>query len=284
MANITRIVRALYCEPWLIQPEMHARLCDIARDHMTGEAHGDGGRALEFAYGDKMQRASQREKVNIIQGVAVVEVDGVIGRKFSSFINSSGVVSVDVLAEVVKETAVREDVKAILLDIDSPGGTVAGTPEAYREISEAAKTKPVVVWTGGMLASAAYWIAVGADAIFADESADVGSIGVYLSLLDCSRQFEAQGIDVELFKTGKYKAMGLPGTSLTDEQRELLQEGVDEIYAKFTSAVTSNRRVDETAMEGQTFSGDRAVEVGLIDGIMSFDAALAYAASLQRKT
>ena len=275
MANLTRVLRALYCEPWLIRPEMHRRLCEIAKAHATGEAHGSDGIVAQFD--DEVKKDGIGDVQNV-SGIAVLNIGGVIGRKFSRFLNSSGVTSVDVMQRIIGEAVEDDSIDAIVLDVDSPGGTVTGVPEAAITIEEAAAVKPVIAYTGGMMASAAYWISASADAIIAAPSADVGSIGVYTAFLDRSRQFEKEGIDVELFKQGRFKAMGMPGIPLTEEQRELIQEGVDEIADWFKGFVRQSRPgVSADAMEGQTFLGKNAVSVGLIDALGSLDDAIEYA-------
>jgi signal peptide peptidase SppA len=273
-SNLTRVLRALYCEPWLIRPEMHQRLCEIARAHANGEAHEDGGIVASFT--DDMKK--QGQDVRIVDGVAVVNVGGVIGRRFSSFLNSSGVTSIDVLGGVIRNAVDDVMVDAIVLDVDSPGGTVTGVPEAAEIVERAATEKPVIAYASGMMASAAYWISAGADAIFASPSADVGSIGVYTVYTDVSRMYEDAGIDVELFKQGKFKAAGVPGIPLTDEQKELIQDGVNNIAEWFKGYVAESRPgVALEAMEGQTYLGKDALEVGLIDGTSTLDEAIEYA-------
>ncbi len=300
MANLTRIMTALYCQPWLITATMHQRLCEIARDHLTGQAHGVNGRASEehkrehgpvagksaseplewweIEYDTMYGKERRPNGVSFSDGVAVFDVGGVIGRKFSSFLNSSGVTSVDVLSRMVSDAAADDRVSALVLDIDSPGGTVTGVPETANAIARAAARKPVIAYTGGLMASAAYWIGVTADAIFAEPSAEVGSIGVYSAFLDESRAFEMEGLKTELFKTGKYKGMGIPGLPLTDDQRALIQAEVDTVFGWFKGAVRANRgQVSDDLMQGQTLFGEDAKAANLIDRIGTLDEAIAYA-------
>jgi signal peptide peptidase SppA len=290
MANLARIMTALYCQPWLITAAMHYRLCEIARDHMTGAAHDTGGRAGEtqkrehgpvVASGPREWWQDDDDKPNGVEfrdGVAVFDVGGVIGRKFSGMLNSSGVTSIDVLSRMVKAAAADDRITAIVLDIDSPGGTVAGVPEMAQTVRDAAAVKPVVAYTGGLMASAAYWLGVGADAIFAGPSAEIGSIGVYSAFLDQSRAYEIEGYRTELFKTGKYKGMGIPGLPLTDDQRALIQADVDTVFGWFKAAVRANRgNVSDDVMQGQTLFGEDARAANLIDRIGTLDEAIAYA-------
>lgn len=297
MANLTRILTALYCQPWLLPAGMHRRLCDIAQAHAAGTAH-DGGiadHAHDRAHGPRAgepgaewwqierytydgAKVLENNGVDFADGVAVFDVGGVIGRRFSSFLNSSGVTSVDVLTRMLRAAAADERVTAAVLDIDSPGGAVTGTPEAAAAVADLARTKPVVAYTGGLMASAAYWIAAPADAIYAEPSAEAGSIGVYSALLDVSRAFEMAGLKTELFKSGKYKAMGIEGIPLTDEQRALIQADVDKIGAWFRGDVRRFRgRISDETTQGQTLMADDALAAGLIDRIGTLDDAIAAA-------
>jgi signal peptide peptidase SppA len=278
MTKLVRVLGALYCEPWLIQPQMHETLCQIAWAHVDGSAHDLNGIAVQFKNAKQADAEAPQDNTTMFGRVAVLDVEGVIGRRFSSCLNSSGVVSIDVLERLVTEAATDNAVDAVVLNIDSPGGTVTGVPEAAEAIAQLTAAKPVVAYTGGMMASAAYWISAPADAIFASSSANVGSIGVYTALLDVTRAMEMAGYKTELFKAGKYKAMGLRGVSLTEEQRQYIQKEVDEIADEFKAHVLQNRAaIPAEAMEGQTFMGRNALEVGLVDEIGSINDAIAFA-------
>jgi ClpP class serine protease len=125
------------------------------------------------------------------------------------------------------------------------------------------------------MASAAYWIASQADAIYAAPSAKVGSIGVIIPFLDRSGEMAKKGLKMEIFASGKFKGVGMPGTSLTDEQRELIQGDVQEIFEDFKSAVLSRgRNIPADAMEGQTFSARTAQKYGLANIAKSKEALL----------
>ena len=171
----------------------------------------------------------------------------------------------------------RKDVHAVFLDVDSPGGTVNGTPELAALVAAVSKAKYTYAFTDGQMCSAAYWIASQADAIYATPSARVGSIGVLLPMLDDTKAFAQAGLKVELFAAGKYKSVGVPGVSLTDEQRVWLQADVDEIYADFKTAVLARgRKIPPEAMEGQCLSSRRAQYNSLISGVVD-DRAEAFA-------
>lgn len=197
--------------------------------------------------------------------MATVSISGPIIRKPDIFARVlMGATDSEEIGAAIQEAASRPDIKAVFLDIDSPGGTVAGTPELAAAVSAIDKKKPVYAFSSGLMASAAYWIASQARAIYATPSAQVGSIGVVQAVIDHSAAIEKAGIKVEVFSVGRYKAMGAPGTPLTDEQRELISSNLAEIAGEFHTAVLARgRAIPPDAMEGQTFSGRQAQRYNL---------------------
>jgi len=174
------------------------------------------------------------------------------------------------IERMIHAVAADDTVEGVLLDIDSPGGFVNGTPELGDLVARLAKIKPVVSHTSGMAASAAYWIAAQAPTVIASRSAIVGSIGVYAALYDLAAYYAEMGVKVEVFtnKEATFKAAGLPGTSLSDEQRAHFQARVQRDFTEFKAAVNGPRpQVGPEAMRGQTFNGIEAKKLGLVDGV-----------------
>jgi len=202
-------------------------------------------------------------------GVAIIPVHGVIGHKVGAVAKMLGAVdALDVMA-AIELAADDDEVDTIILDIDSPGGTVAGVPELAETVEavQASGTKKIYAYTDSQMASAAYWLAAGANGIFAAPSADVGSIGVYLPVVDTSAALKEQGVSVEIFKSGKYKAAGFPGVALDEEVRKHLQAEVMETFNEFAGYVRFFRpELSYDSLQGQTFTGRRAAEIGMIDG------------------
>lgn len=178
-----------------------------------------------------------------------------------------GATDTEEVRNAVDLAAGDRSVGAILLDIDSPGGSINGTPELAAAVRNAAARKPVYAFSAGMMCSAAYWVGSQADVLYAAPSARVGSIGVLLPVVDRSEAFEKAGVKVEVFAAGKFKGAGVPGTSLTDDQRAWLQQGVEETWAQFKDAVRSRRQVADGAMEGQHFAASSAFGHGLLSGL-----------------
>lgn len=183
--------------------------------------------------------------------------------------------STQAFAEQVRRAADDDRVGAIVLDVDSPGGFVYGTEEAAAAVFEARNKKPVVAVANSMAASAAYWIASQASALYGAPGSDVGSIGVYSVHMDYSRALDAEGVTVELISAGERKVEGNPYRPLTDEGRANMQIEVNESYREFLQAVARGRgeQVQTVAGgswgQGASVNAKRAAGVGMIDGVMT---------------
>ena len=277
--KLTRILNELYCRPWLITPTMHGQICSIVKAHVDGTAHAEDGIAEMF-------KAEEAEDIlQFHQDVAVVDIQGVIGRKVSGIENSSGVTDVNNIADAMQFAAEDSSTSGIVMRMDTPGGTVTGVPELAMLIKEIAEEKPVVALVDGMAASAGYWIASQAHGIVTSASSVVGSVGVYMALLDSSKALEMQGGKMEVIKSGKYKGIGIQGTSLTDDQRALLQGEVEQIHEMFKGAVRLGRgNISDDLMQGQDFMGADAVKLGLADTLGNMDEAIALIHLIQEKS
>ncbi len=197
--------------------------------------------------------------------VAIVNIEGVLGPK-------DGMVRTDKLVDVLGQIHGDGTIKRVLLNIDSPGGSAALIDEAHAAVVELAQTKQVVAQISGVGASAAYYIASGADQIFASTKTDmVGSIGTRLLLYDFSKAFANFGVEAVTIDTGPHKSAGAFGSEITEEQRDHLQSLVDTIQEDFTMAVSNGRGLAgerlEAVTDGRIFLASDAQSMGLIDGI-----------------
>ncbi len=211
------------------------------------------------------QSAPSSPLLNVEDGIGTVSIDGPILRKPDVFDRVLlGATDSEEIGAALREAGQRDDIKAVFLDIDSPGGTVAGTPELAATVASINERKPVYAFSSGLMCSAAYWIASQARAIYATPSARVGSIGVVQAVIDDTAALDARGLKVEVFAVGKYKAMGAPGTPLTDDQRDLIRSNLAETAGEFHAAVLARgRSIPPEAMEGQTFSARQAQRFNL---------------------
>jgi signal peptide peptidase SppA len=275
--RFAQLTKEIFCKPCLITPQMHAEISRIFLAHVTGAAHEEGGVAGQagklFAAGRSSGRLPEG-LLEIVGDIAVLNISGPITQRISGFMKEMcGMTDLDDMTRAFKDAEASPRISGILLNIDSPGGSVTGVPEFGNLVANC--RKPVVAFTDSMCDSAAYWIAAGAKEIVATESASVGCIGVYMAHLDRTRQMEMNGLEVELFKTGTFKGMGYPGTSLTEEHRALLQAEVDGIHQWFTGHVLEHREISgEDTFEGQDFTGRDALKRGLIDMVGTIDDAM----------
>ena len=215
-------------------------------------------------------------------GVAVIRIVGAMTKGYSKFGGTSTVQTRRALRQAVADEAVG----SILLAIDSPGGQVAGVQELADEVLRTRQVKPVAGYVEDLGASAAYWPASQAQRITANRVAEVGSIGVFAVLEDVSGLAEREGIKVRVVSTGPYKGLGVPGTPVTAEMVDMVQARVNEIGGFFFEAVQTGRKLSATRLaqvtDGRTWLAADAQKLGLIDGIESFEEAVAGAARMRR--
>lgn len=234
----------------------------------------------------KQLKEKLRPQATVQDGVAVIQMYGPMFHRPDAWELLMGAEDSDYLLTLVRSTAARDDVSAIVLDIDSPGGMALGTPELADAVSEADAKKPVVAFTSGLMASAAYWVGSQARAIIASRSAQVGSIGVYIAYLDLAGYYAQLGAKMEVITNseGTLKGIGIPGTSLSDAHRAHLRDRAQANFDEFRATVQARRpAVTADAMKGQTFSGAKARQSALIDDVGSLSDALALARWHARK-
>jgi protease-4 len=220
-------------------------------------------------------QARGKTQASMVGNVAVIDLTGKLMKQAASM--GGGTSTVQARRDI-RAAANDDNVSAILLRIDSPGGTAAGTQELAQEIAAAGKGKPVWAYVDDMAASAAYWAASQADRIIANATAIVGSIGTYGVVQDLSGAAAMQGVKVHVIRAGAHKGAGTPGTEITAEQLQDMQRIVDGLNAHFLSGVQAGRgnkiaNLEEIA-DGRAWLAADAKQMGLIDEIGSFDIAL----------
>ncbi len=184
----------------------------------------------------------------------------------------------------IKEYNRRKDVKAIVLRIDSPGGTVVAAQEIYGEIRKVREQKVVVASMGTVAASGGYYVASAAEEIVANPGTLTGSIGVISEYANFRKLMEKLGLKSEVLKSGRYKDIGNPTREMTDDERALLQTLLDDIHGQFIRDVAEGRgkTVEEVRRwaDGRIFTGRQAQELGLVDRLGNFQDALDRAAEM----
>jgi protease-4 len=268
-----RLFTKLFCRPVLLETRTRVGY----EDALISLLHGESLDGRQFAFqrdARKESNSSRQERADSLLEIrgntALVHIDGTIDKNLSAFevecFDATDLKDVD---QALAQIAASSRIENCMLVINSPGGSVTGVPETAARIAALAKDKNVFAYTEGMMCSAAYWLAAAADQIFATPSADTGSIGVYMALLNRSEAMKKMGVSVELIKDGDLKAAGAPFKPLSEEERAHFQEQVSHIGTLFRSAVNAKRPgVTHETMQGQSFFGAQGLESGLVDALV----------------
>jgi protease IV len=206
------------------------------------------------------------------QKIAVVELKGEI-------------TSAENIVRQIKKYREQRGVKAILLRIDSPGGGVVPSQEMYEEVRKTRDGgKPVVISMGSLAASGGYYVACGGSRIVANRGTLTGSIGVVSQFLQLKDLLGKVGVDLKTIKSGKLKDAGSSTRKMTEADEKYFQGLIDEVYGQFTSVVESERNLSHAEVlaiaDGRVFTGERAVEIGLVDTIGTYEDAISITAGL----
>lgn len=267
--NYPHIYHKVFNEPWLIEPTAHRAICQTLLNHghspVAGVGNGDSRQPEEY----KDYLTGRMEKIEYYQTlgeIARIPIYGIIGKHLSLVESLCGGCDLAFFQKGLEQALAADSVKKIVIDINSPGGTVTGVPEFAAMIRRAREVKPLVAYTETLMCSAAMWIGSQAEMVVATQSARVGSIGVYRTWLDDSAANEMDGIKRELFEAGKHKAAGL--RPITPEERVMFQAEVDRIHEEFKSEVRRFRQVPDEACEGLVYYGEEAQKMGLVDAFV----------------
>lgn len=208
------------------------------------------------------------------QVVGIIDISGTImaGSTQGLFGEEMGA---DRIMMQLREAAEDPSVKAVVIRLNSPGGTVAATQEITTEVVRLKKSgKKVVASMGDVAASGAYWIAANADIIVANPATVTGSIGVRMDMTDLRGLYEKLGVDSRTIKSGPYKDMGSANREMTPEEKKIFQAMVDDMYAQFVDNVSTGRKMNlqevKKLADGRVFTGRQAKELGLVDELGNF--------------
>jgi signal peptide peptidase SppA len=205
-------------------------------------------------------------------GVAIIPIKGMMTKYGSSLGNATSTIAT---RRAIRAAVRDQGVNSIVLHIDSPGGTVSGNNELAQEVSSANKIKPVTAYIEDLGASAAYWVASQAGKIYANPTAEVGSIGTYMRVNDMSGMAAQEGVKVHVIRAGKFKGAGTPGTEITSEHLQEWQRNVDQLNEFFINAVSVGRSMQVSQVkdlaDGRVHIASDAKTLGLIDDVKSFD-------------
>jgi len=201
--------------------------------------------------------------------IAVIPLNGTIVGASQQGLLTSGGITPSLVRNYLRKAQADAFVKAVVLRIESPGGSAAASQEIANEIRRFKEEsgKPVVVSMGGVAASGGYYISVYADRIVANPATLTGSIGVISELIYIEGLLEKLGLEMEIIKAGEHKDMGI--RPLTDEERQIMQAITDDLYEQFVSAVAEGRNLSPATVRnlatGQLYTGGQALKLGLVD-------------------
>lgn len=213
-------------------------------------------------------------------GIATIPVCGPLTKNGLCFCGIQLSTGMRQIGLALRTAAADPAVRAILLDVDSPGGTVDGVEELAETVNAVNAVKPVYAFADGLMASGGYWLACCAREIAAPATAFVGSIGVILMQRDMSKALDDMGVKYNIITAGHYKAAGNSAEPLSDEMRAYLQSGIDAVYELFLQAVATGRGCSREAAlamaDGRMFLAEEARRAGLIDRVCSKESFIHY--------
>ena len=268
-----RIRKLLTNTPWAIMPEYLEVMIEVVA--MRADGVTLTAEEIKARIGDQPRLAPPSRGA-----VAVLPLLGVLSQRMNMFTEISAGTSTERFASAFRAAIADEGVNAIVIDIDSPGGTVMGTPELAAEIFAARGRKQVVAVANGLAASAAFWIGSAASEFVASPSGMVGAIGVIAEHLDVSGFEERAGVKTTLISAGKFKTEGHPFGPLEDEARAAIQADVDHVFEMFVKAVAKGRGINANAVradfgEGRMVMAEEAKRLGMIDRVETLEAVIA---------
>jgi signal peptide peptidase SppA len=280
--NKQLLVSEFLTTPWALMPERLQAMTAVLTRWSAGDPPSE--EALFQVNTDKVLRDTRKQfaAASAGSGIAVLPLYGVVTQRGNMVddISGPGSTSTQRFTDALRQVLADDTVGQILIDIDSPGGSVYGVSELASEIIKARAQKPVVAVANSLAASAAYWIGCSASEFYVTPGGEVGSIGVWQAHFDYSKAFEEEGVKPTLISAGKYKVEGNPYIPLDPEAQAFMQSRVDDYYGAFIKAVAKGRGVSVSDVrggmgEGRVLGADAALSQKMVDGIATFDDVLA---------
>jgi signal peptide peptidase SppA len=276
--NHQLLVAEYLATPWALMPErLNAVTAVIAR--WSGDARASDEVMRNIAADKNVRDARRQSSVsNSGGGIAVLPLYGIVTQRGNMVddVSGPGTASTQQFSNMLRAALQDETVSQILIDIDSPGGSVYGVAELADEIVSARAKKPVVAIANSLAASAAYWIGCSASEFYVTPGGEVGSIGVWQAHQDYSKAMDEAGVKTTLISAGKFKVEGNPYAPLDEEAQGFMQSRVDDYYAAFTKAVAKGRGVSISQVrdgmgQGRVLGADAALTSSMVDGIATFE-------------
>ena len=268
MSKFSHLSSLVFNKPLMVTQDYAETIAVVLSDRLNLDVEG-----LQIKSDAKDQRVATTNK-----GVAVIPIVGSMSHRSTGIEAMSGMTSYTTLQKQFEAAFNDPKVGSILMDIDSPGGSVAGAFDFRDYLMSKKGTKPVYALARDAMYSAAYLIGSTADKVYATQTARVGSIGVVAMHTDASGKMEKEGLKPTFISAGKFKTAGNPYEKLEGEKLKYLQDSVDESYDMFINAVADARGIDKKAIrdtEARVYGGKKAVEIGLADGIRTYESVIA---------
>jgi protease-4 len=230
-----------------------------------------------FVFWDRPFDENVIEEGNINEKIAVLHVEGVIQDVSTNELLSSAAYNHKGFLDMLQHAAMDDTVEAIILRVNTPGGGVVESAEIHDQIVEIQEEyeKPVYISMGNTAASGGYYISASADKIVAHPATVTGSIGVIMESINFGELAEDLGIDFNTLKSGEYKDIMSATRDMTEEEFEILQTIIDEMYDDFVQVIANGRGMDENEVrnlgDGRVYTGQQAYENGLVDDLGSMD-------------
>lgn len=188
------------------------------------------------------------------------------------------------ILESISKIRDEDQIKAVVVRINSPGGAVSPSQEIYSELLKLKEEMPVIASIGSVGASGGYYIACGAEKIFANPGSITGSIGVIAQFASYEKLLEWAKVDVEVIKSGKFKDIGSPFREMNEDDREYIQGLINNVYGQFKDAVAESRHLSKAEVDkvadGKIFSGEQAKQLKLVDELGTINDAVSAAGSM----
>jgi signal peptide peptidase SppA len=262
--SLYRIENALFNKVWCLKPDVYYSMIKQLQSYYVGEKKAD--LMDSDSYGDPDNDIID---LDLPSNVALISIDGVIGKHLSLLETQCGGVDIDQITQDLNAANASADIEAILLYINSPGGTVVGVPELAQLIKEISQHKDVICYVDVMACSAGYWLASQCTAIYCAPSALIGNVGAYNIFADETAALEKEGILINCIASDPLKVAGAPWMKMTDDIKARFTADVMKTKEQFQSAIQTKRQVADDVLTGWTYDGDEAVENNLADGTLN---------------
>ena len=275
------LIAELLSTPWALEPGYLAAFSGVMHRWNRGE---EASHEVMAGIAADRSNLAARKPGNLMprtgndSNIAVLPLYGVMTQRGNMVneVSGSGSMSTQQFTMALRQALQDPSIGAILIDIDSPGGSVYGIDELAQEVMSARAQKSIIGLVNSLAASAAYWVGAACSELYVTPGGEVGSIGVFSAHDDRSKAMEADGITRTYISAGKYKTEGNPAGPLSAEAQAHMQSRVDDYYGAFTQAVAKGRGVSVATVrsdygQGRVYGASQALSAHMVDGIATFD-------------